>query len=154
MFNDEIWMQHAMRLARYAASIDEIPVGAVIVYQNNCIAEGWNQSIGLNDATAHAEIMALRAAGKYLKNYRLLETTMYVTLEPCTMCVGALIHARVKKLVFGAYDYKTGAINSALQLLDNSIYNHKLNYQGGVLAETCGKYLSDFFRNKRISNHV
>lgn len=115
---DEKWMRHALRLADKAEQLGEIPVGAVLVdEQGNLLGEGWNLSISESDPTAHAEIVALRQGGQYLQNYRLLNTTLYVTLEPCTMCAGAILHSRIKRLVFGAADYKTGAVGSRFHFL-------------------------------------
>ena len=147
---DHIWMQHAIQLAKTAAQHDEVPVGAVLVSENKILGEGFNRPIGHCDPTAHAEILALRAAGKEINNYRLIDTTLYVTLEPCLMCVGAVAHARVKRVIFGAYDLKTGAVQSAFQLGGIAKLNHRPAYQGGLLAEECGKLLSEFFQAKRI----
>ncbi len=146
---DEAWMRHALRLAQRAESMAEVPVGAVLVHNGGCIAEAWNRPIGLNDPTAHAEILALRDAGRALKNYRLINTTLYVTLEPCVMCMGAISHARVSRLVFGAFDGKRGAVCNALNLADASFLNHSINWQGGVLEEECATLLRDFFRARR-----
>ncbi len=146
---DAHWMQQAIELAQHAKSQHEIPVGAILVLNNEIIGEGWNQPIGSTDSTAHAEIIALRNAAKKLNNYRLLNTTLYVTLEPCIMCVGAMIHARIKHLVFGAYDPKAGAIQSVFNLLDNKQLNHKISYQGGILKQECGELLTRFFEERR-----
>jgi tRNA(adenine34) deaminase len=147
--SDEDWMRHALALAEKAGGMGEVPVGAALIKDDVLIAEGWNCPIGTNDPTAHAEIMALRAAGARLGNYRLVDTVLYVTLEPCVMCMGAIIHARVKRLVFGAPDPKRGAVCSALQLTDTEFLNHKLDYRGGVLEEECGTLLRRFFRDRR-----
>lgn len=147
--SDEYWMRHALELAERASNIGEVPVGAVLVKDDVLIAEGWNCPIGTNDPTAHAEIMALRAAGVRLGNYRLVDTVLYVTLEPCVMCMGAIVHARVKRLVFGAPDPKRGAVCSALQLADTEFLNHKVEYRGGVLEEDCGRLLRRFFQERR-----
>ena len=149
MKTDEAWMEYALNLAERAIAQNEVPVGAVLVKNGECIAEGWNQMISLHDPTAHAEIMALRQAGQMLENYRLIETTLYVTLEPCVMCVGAMIHARVNRVVFGAHDPKTGAVNSRFELLTDSRHNHQLSYTGGVLANVCSDYLKNFFKARR-----
>jgi len=149
--SDEEWMRYAIRLAQRAEQQGEVPVGALLVYQNQCIAEGWNQPIQNNDATAHAEIMAIRKAGQALDNYRLTDTTLYVTLEPCVMCLGAIAHARIKRLVFGAYDPKRGVVCSALNISDASFLNHQVEWQGGVLEENCSALLIDFFRARRKS---
>ncbi|MCW8934559.1 MAG: tRNA adenosine(34) deaminase TadA [Gammaproteobacteria bacterium] len=148
-FSHEYWMQRAIQLAQQAANEDEVPVGAVIVKDNQLIAEGWNQPIQSHDPSAHAEIMAIRNAGQVLNNYRLVDTTMYVTLEPCSMCVGAIIHARVQRLVFGAADLKTGATGSAINLLHDPIHNHKVSLTSGVLEEECRLLLQNFFKLKR-----
>jgi len=146
---DERWMQHAIMLAGKAEAIDEVPVGAVIVLDDKIIGEGWNQSINLHDATAHAEIMALRAAGKTVENYRLIDATLYVTLEPCSMCAGAMVHSRVKRLVYGAVDLKTGAAGSVFNLVDHSKLNHQIEVRSGVFASETSALLSQFFRRRR-----
>lgn len=146
---DERWMRHAMALAARAEGIGEIPVGAVLVLGDEILGEGWNRSISDHDACAHAEIMALRAAGARLENYRLLDTTLYVTLEPCCMCAGALIHSRVKRVVYGARDLKTGAAGSVFDILIDPRHNHSVALTGGVLAEVCSTQLSDFFKRRR-----
>ncbi len=146
---DVAWMRHAIRLAQRAEEQDEVPVGAVLVLNNQCIAEGWNTPITHHDPTAHAEINALRQAGQFLANYRLLKSTLYVTLEPCAMCVGAIAHARIQRVVFGAFDEKRGCLCSALHLADASFLNHKIKWQGGILSDTCGDLLRDFFRYRR-----
>lgn len=149
-FSDEHWMQQALLLAHQAAAVDEVPVGAVIVKNDQLIAEGWNHPIQLHDPSAHAEMIALRRAGVILNNYRLLDTTLYVTLEPCVMCVGAMIHARVGRVVFGAYDAKTGAAGSVFDLLQSEKHNHKIDVTGGVLEDQCRDVLQEFFKRKRI----
>lgn len=143
------WMQHAIKLANHAESIDEVPVGAVVVKDNKIIAEGWNQPITSNDPTAHAEVVALRAAAQALENYRLVDTTLYVTLEPCAMCSGALIHARVKRVVFGATDPRTGAAGSVFDILTTNKLNHVVEIEQGVLEQECAQLLKQFFKNKR-----
>lgn len=147
--DDEAWMRHAIRLAQRAEAQGEVPVGAVLVLDNKCIAEGWNTPINDNDPTAHAEIMAMRAGGQLLTNYRLLDCTLYVTLEPCVMCMGAIAHARVKRLVFGTKDEKRGAVCSALELANADFLNHQVEWQGEVLADSCGDLLRDFFKVRR-----
>ena len=143
-------MRQALQQAQLAASRNEVPVGAVLVSKaGELIASGHNQPIMAHDPTAHAEILVLRAAAQLLKNYRLPDTTLYVTLEPCTMCVGALVQARVGRLVYGAVEPKTGAIESAHQLFDGGHYNHYPEVQGGVLESECSSLLSDFFEQKR-----
>ena len=149
LLDDEAWMSCALELARQAEQAGEVPVGAVLVKEGLCIAEGWNCLIASNDATAHAEIVALRAGGVALNNYRLVDTTLYVTLEPCTMCMAAIVHARVKRLVFGAFDPKRGAVCNALQLAETEFLNHKVEWTGGVLEGECSLLLKAFFRLKR-----
>ncbi|MFP2506766.1 tRNA adenosine(34) deaminase TadA [Buttiauxella gaviniae] len=148
--NHEHWMRHALTLARHAWEEGEVPVGAVLVHNNQVIGEGWNRSIGRHDPTAHAEIMALRQGGLVLQNYRLLETTLYVTLEPCVMCAGAMVHGRIGNLVFGARDAKTGAIGSLMDVVGHPGMNHQVMVTEGVLAEECSAMLSDFFRARRL----
>ena len=149
MSSDEVWMGRALALAQQAADHDEVPVGAVLVRDETVLGEGWNQPIGLHDPTAHAEIIALRAAGMRAQNYRLPGTTLYVTLEPCTMCVGAMIHVRIERLVFGAFDPKTGAAGSVFDLLQAAEHNHRVAVTPGVLADSCGALLQKFFRVRR-----
>lgn len=147
---DDYWMSLALEQAENAAEVDEVPVGAVLIDKNNeLIAEGYNQPIRLNDPTAHAEIVVLRKAGDSLKNYRLPGTTLYVTLEPCTMCVGALVQARVKRIVYGALEPKAGAIESVHCLFDHGFFNHLPLLTGGVLAQQSSILLSTFFENRR-----
>lgn len=146
---DEYWMSKALANARHAAGLGEVPVGAVVVLNDGIIGEGSNQPISSNDPTAHAEIIALRAAALTVRNYRLPETTLYVTIEPCTMCVGALIHARIKRLVFGALEPKAGAVCSRFHLLEGNNFNHMIEYHQGVLADECGRLISDFFQQRR-----
>jgi len=147
--HDNQWMRDALRLAKLAAAQGEIPVGAIVVQGDKCIAEGWNQPITSNDPTAHAEIMALRQAAQYLNNYRLLDTTLYVTLEPCVMCAGAIIQARVKRVVFGAYNNKAGAAGSRFDILRDTRHNHHVECVSGVLIEECTQSLTNFFKNQR-----
>jgi len=146
---DKKWMQHALLLADKAAALDEIPVGAVLVKDEQIVAEGWNISIANHDACGHAEIRVLREGGQVLKNYRLIDCTLYVTLEPCPMCAGALVHARVKRVVYGAGDYKTGAGGSVFNLLCHDKLNHKIDVTAGVLAEQCAEKISAFFKRRR-----
>lgn len=137
-------------LADRAEQLGEIPVGAVLVDENNeIIGEGWNLSIIHCDPTAHAEIVALRAAAQKIRNYRLLNTTLYVTLEPCTMCAGAILHSRIRRLVFGASDYKTGAVGSRFHFFDDYKMNHTIEITQGVLREECSEKLSAFFQRRR-----
>jgi tRNA(adenine34) deaminase len=142
-------MRHAIRLAQRAEQQGEVPVGAVIVKDDRCIAEGWNIPITSHDPTAHAEIVALRSAGIQVANYRLTDATLYVTLEPCVMCIGAMSHARIKRLVFGAYDPKRGAVCNALSLTDASFLNHRISWDGGVLETECSEMLRFFFKARR-----
>ncbi|WP_213996663.1 tRNA adenosine(34) deaminase TadA [Arsukibacterium sp.] len=146
---DQHWMQRALQLAAKAEEAGEVPVGAVIVKDNMLIAEGYNQMISLNDPSAHAEMQAVRQAGQQLQNYRLTDCTLYVTLEPCSMCAGMLVHSRLARLVFGASDYKTGAAGSVMNLVQHPQLNHQLEVTGGVLAEECATRLSAFFQRRR-----
>ena len=146
----EIFMKRAMELAQRAEVEGEVPVGAVLVREGEVIGEGWNRPIGERDSSAHAEIMALRDAGRSEGNYRLPGTTLYVTLEPCPMCAGAIVHARVSKVVFGAPDPRTGAAGSVFDLLpSDSRFNHFTAVEGGLLAGDCGELLRAFFRARR-----
>ncbi|WP_158770806.1 tRNA adenosine(34) deaminase TadA [Paraglaciecola sp. L1A13] len=146
---DQLWMRHALSLANQAAQGGEIPVGAVLVKDQQIVGEGWNQSIMLNDPSAHAEMQAIRQAGSTIKNYRLIDTTLYVTLEPCTMCAGLLVHSRIQRLVFGAYDAKTGAAGSIMDVLRDERLNHQVDVLGGVLGDECSETISAFFRQRR-----
>ncbi|MGQ4659348.1 tRNA adenosine(34) deaminase TadA [Lysobacter sp. F6437] len=148
---DEEWMRHALALARRAEhEDDEIPVGAVLVsVDGEVLGEGWNRNITEHDPTAHAEIVAMRQAGRRIGNHRLLGSTLYVTLEPCAMCAMAMIHARVARLVFGAPDPKTGAAGSVFDLLADPRHNHRVDVSGGLLAEESGTRLTNYFRRKR-----
>ncbi len=142
-------MRAAIGEARVAAQAGEVPVGAVVVVDGEIIARGVNHTISDIDPSAHAEIVALRAAAQELGDYRLTAATVYVTLEPCAMCMGAMVQARVQRLVFGAYDPKAGAAGSAIDLSDSASFNHRFEINGGVLAEDCGKVLKTFFENRR-----
>lgn len=142
-------MRRALALAARAAAAGEVPVGALLVADGQVVGEGGNCPIGACDPTAHAEIIALRAAARQRGNYRLVDTTLYVTLEPCTMCVGALIHARVARLVFGAREPRAGAVVSRYPLLDADCFNHRIAWHEGVLAAECGALLVEFFRARR-----
>lgn len=147
--HDEHWMRQALALADRALAAGEVPVGAVMVRNDECIAEGWNQPIGSHDPSAHAEMVAMRAAGQAMQNYRLPNTTLYVTLEPCLMCAGAMIHARVSRLVFGAYDSKRGVVSSQWDVFEAPWLNHHLEVTGGVLENACADRLKRFFRQRR-----
>jgi tRNA(adenine34) deaminase len=142
-------MRRALDLARHAEQAGEVPVGALVVLNDEVIGEGWNQPIVSHDPTAHAEIVALRAAATRLKNYRLTNTTLYVTLEPCAMCAGAIVQARVARVVYGATDPKAGAAGSVFNLLESPSLNHRAQIAGGVLAEECGEMLRSFFEVRR-----
>ena len=145
----ERWMTLALKQAEAAAQAGEVPVGAVLIAEGEVLAEAHNRSISAQDPTAHAEILALRAAAISRQNYRLPRTTLYVTIEPCMMCVGALIHARIDQLVFGAREPRSGAVISQQNLLDSTSLNHKVRYREGVLAEECGNIMQVFFQSRR-----
>jgi tRNA(adenine34) deaminase len=147
--HDEVFMRRALDLARHAEQAGEVPVGALVVLNDEIIGEGWNQPIVSHDPTAHAEIVALRAAAARVKNYRLMDTTLYVTLEPCAMCAGAIVQARVARVVYGAADPKTGAAGGVFNLLESSSLNHRAQVTGGVLADECGAMLRKFFEARR-----
>jgi len=147
---DEEWMQYALQLAKKSEERDEVPVGAIIVYKNKIIGEGWNQPISSNNPTAHAEIMALQDAGEKIGNYRLLDSTMYVTLEPCVMCAGALVHARIAKLVYAVDDQKTGACGSVFNMIQAEELNHNTEIKKGVLEKECQALIKNFFKEKRL----
>jgi tRNA(adenine34) deaminase len=146
---DSAWMQQALALARRAESEGEVPVGAVLIKGDDLLGAGWNSNIRLHDPSAHAEMVALRAAGRALRNHRMPGCVMYVTLEPCAMCVSAAIHARLERIVFGAADPKTGALGGAYSLPDLHAHNHEVTWQGGLLAEQSGEMLRAFFRSRR-----
>ncbi len=146
---DEHWMRHALLLAAKAEAEGEVPVGAVLVRAGQLLGEGWNRTIGLSDPSAHAEILALRHAGSSCANYRLPDTTLYVSLEPCVMCAGAMIHARINRLVFGAIDPKTGAAGSVFDTLLDARHNHRPQVDGPCLGDECGAVLQAFFRSRR-----
>ena len=145
----EFWMSHAIQLAYQAEQLGEVPIGAVLVKHNEIVGAGHNQPIATNDPSAHAEIIALRSAGQTLNNYRLIDTTLYVTLEPCVMCMGAILNARISTLVFGATDPKRGAVCSALQLAQAEFSNHHLQWISDVSGEACSQQLSGFFQSRR-----
>jgi len=142
-------MQQALELARQAEVEGEVPVGAVAVLDGEIIGRGWNRPISDNDPTAHAEMLALREAAKHVGNYRLPEVDLYVTLEPCVMCAGAMVHARLRRLIYGAADPKTGAAGSVFDITSSSELNHTLNVTDGVLGEACGSLLRAFFEKRR-----
>jgi tRNA(adenine34) deaminase len=147
--NDEDYMAIALQLACRAESTGEVPVGALLVVGGEIVGRGWNQPIGSCDPSAHAEIVALRAAARVTKNYRLPGTTLFVTLEPCVMCVGAMIHARVERLVYGAHEPRSGAVVSAFSLLDSKKHNHDIRVSSGILAAECISVMREFFSKRR-----
>jgi len=149
MLSDELWMEEALREAQRAASAGEVPVGAIVLCEEKIIGRGGNRNLTDNDPTAHAEIVALRQAAAAVGNHRLPECQMFVTIEPCAMCAGALIHARLRRLVYGADDPKAGAVRSALQVLNHPRLNHQMQITPGVLAARCGEVLQSFFAEKR-----
>lgn len=146
---DEVFMRRALELARHAEEAGEVPVGALVALNGEILGEGWNQPIVSHDPTAHAEMVAMRAAAARMKNYRLTGATLYVTLEPCAMCAGAMVHARVARVVYGAADPKAGAAGSVFNLLESAALNHRAQVVGGVLAEECGEILRSFFEARR-----
>lgn len=147
--SDAKYMSLAMELARNAWQAGEVPVGAIVVFEDEIVGRGFNQPISKHDPSAHAEIMALRDAGQRIGNYRLPECTLYVTLEPCVMCAGAMMHARIKRIVFGASDPKTGAAGSVVNLFLETRLNHHAEIEGGVMAEECAELISGFFKERR-----
>lgn len=147
--SDELWMEEALREARRAESLGEVPVGAIVVCADRVLARAGNRNIIDHDPSAHAEILALREAGRVLENHRLLDCTMYVTVEPCAMCAGALVHARIRRLVYGAADPKAGAVGSVMEVVNDPSLNHRIEVTRGVLASRCMDLLQDFFRRKR-----
>ena len=149
MTRDEKWMKVAISEALLAMDENEVPVGAILVQENNLIAQAHNQPIKKNDPTAHAEIEVLRKAGEKLQNYRLAKTTLYVTLEPCAMCLGAMIHARIERVVFGTSDPKSGVCGSTIDLSSESIFNHQISVSGGALEHECKDILQSFFKLRR-----
>lgn len=152
---DRHFMQHALALADRAEQAGEIPVGAVVVNpQGEIIGEGWNLAINNSDPSAHAEIQAIRMAAAEIQNYRLIDCTLYVTLEPCPMCAGAILHSRIGRLVFGAMDYKTGAVGSRYHLFEDYKMNHAVEIQGGVMAKACSQKLSNFFKKRRAEKRL
>lgn len=152
--DDQKFMSRALELARIAEAAGEVPVGAVIVKDNQIIAEGWNCPIATYDPSAHAEMLAMRAAAQALQNYRLLDTTLYVTLEPCAMCAGAMVHARIKRLVYAATDPRAGAAGTIFNIAQHEALNHRLEVTGGVMAEECGATLRGFFQARRAGKAI
>lgn len=146
---DELWMEEALREAQYALALGEVPVGAIVVRDGRIVGRGWNRPVLGNDPTAHAEMLAIREAGQDIGNYRLLDCDLYVTVEPCAMCAGAITHARIRRLIYGAEDAKAGAVHSMLQVLNHPKLNHKVEVSSGVLAARCMDLLQTFFREKR-----
>ena len=149
MDEDIRWMEHALMLAEHAEAAGEVPVGACVVHNGEVVGEGWNTPIIDNDPSAHAEMQAVRRAAKKLSNYRIIDTTLYVTLEPCSMCAGMLVHARVGRVVFGARDAKTGAAGSVMNLLQHPALNHHIDVTAEVLSEQCAEKISAFFKRRR-----
>jgi tRNA(adenine34) deaminase len=146
---DELWMQEALRAAQRALEAGEVPVGAVVVSDGRIVGRGWNRNLLDSDPTGHAEIVALREAGAAVGNHRLSDCELFATIEPCAMCAGALVHARIRRLVYGAHDPKAGAVHSVVQVLNHPQLNHQMQVQGGVLAGRCADLLQEFFRSRR-----
>ncbi len=149
MHSDELWMEEALREAQRALALGEVPVGAIVVHDGRVVGRGCNRPISANDPTAHAEMLALREAGQTIGNYRLLDCDLYVTVEPCAMCAGAINHARIRRLIYGAEDAKAGAVHSMLQVLNHPKMNHTVEVSSGVLAARCMDLLQTFFRDRR-----
>jgi len=147
--SDEFWMEEALRAAQRALETGEVPVGAVVVHAGEIVGRAWNRNITDSDPTAHAEIIALRQAGTNLGNHRLGDCELFATVEPCAMCAGALVHARIKRLVYGADDPKAGAVHSVMEVLNHPQLNHRMDVRGGVLAGRCAELLQSFFRGRR-----
>jgi tRNA(adenine34) deaminase len=147
--HDELWMEEALRAAQRALEAGEVPVGAVVIYEGRIVGTGYNRNLTDNDPSAHAEIVALREAGKNLGNHRLGGCELFATIEPCAMCAGAMIHARIRRLVYGAHDPKAGAVRSVLQVMNHPGANHQVDVRGGVLAGRSGEILQEFFRKRR-----
>jgi tRNA(adenine34) deaminase len=146
---DELWMQEALRCAQRALEAGEVPVGAVVVHQGRIVGRGFNRNIVDRDPAAHAEIVALREAGATLGNHRLSDCGLFATIEPCAMCAGAMIHARIRRLVYGADDPKAGAVHSVMRVLNHPALNHRVEVRGGVLAGKCAEVVQEFFRSRR-----
>ncbi len=147
--SDELWMEEALRAAQRALEAGEVPVGAVVVCNGEIVGRGWNRNITDSDPTAHAEIVALREAGAAVGNHRLGECELFATIEPCAMCAGALVHARIKRLIYGADDPKAGAVQTVMQVLNHPQLNHRTEVRGGVLAGRCAELLQMFFKSRR-----
>ena len=147
--SDELWMEEALREALRAQVLGEVPVGAVVVCEGRVVGRGCNRNLADHDPTAHAEILALREAGRTVGNHRLTGCSMYVTIEPCAMCAGALVHARVRELIYGADDPKAGAVHSVMQVINHPALNHTMSVRGGVLAGRCAEVVQTFFRARR-----
>ena len=150
--SDELWMQEALAAAQRALEMGEVPVGAVVVRSGELISRGWNRNLADHDPTAHAEVVALRAAGAILGNHRLGDCELFATIEPCAMCAGALVHARIRRLVYGADDPKAGAVHSVASLLSHPQLNHQVEVRAGVLAGRCAEIVQTFFRERRGTN--
>ena len=150
--SDELFLEAALRAAQRALEAGEVPVGAVVVCDGTIIAEGWNRNLTDDDPTAHAEIVALRQAGAAVGNHRLNDCELFATIEPCAMCAGAMIHARIKRLIYGADDPKAGAVRSVMQVLNHTQLNHRMEVKGGVLAGRCAEILQGFFRERRTQD--
>jgi tRNA(adenine34) deaminase len=148
--SDELFMEEALHAAKRALEMGEVPVGAIVVCEGRVIARGWNRNLTGNDPTAHAEIVALREAGSVVGNHRLGDCELFATIEPCAMCAGALVHARIRRLVYGADDSKAGAVHSVMQVLNHPQLNHRMEVKGGVLGGRCTEVLQSFFRQRRI----
>ena len=146
---DELWMQEALRAAQRALEAGEVPVGAVVVHDGKIVGQGFNRNIADSDPTAHAEVVALREAGAAIGNHRLGDCELFATIEPCAMCAGALVHARIRRLVYGADDPKAGAVQSVMRVLNHPSLNHHIEVRGGVLAGKCAELLQEFFRARR-----
>ena len=147
--SDELWMEEALRCAARALEAGEVPVGAVVVCEGRIVGRGWNRNIGDADPTAHAEILALREAGASVGNHRLGECELFATIEPCAMCAGAMVHARIRRLVYGAADPKAGAVRSVMQVVNHPLLNHKMEVRSGVLAGRSAEVVQEFFRGRR-----
>ena len=147
--SDELWMEEALRCAQRALEMEEVPVGAIVVFEGRAVGRGWNRNISDSDPTAHAEIVALREAAATIGNHRLGDCELFVTIEPCPMCAGAMVHARIKRLVYGSGDPKAGAVSSVIQVVNHPQLNHKLEVRSGVLAGRSRELLQRFFRSRR-----